>query len=105
MKVELEIPELLTEDAPQPSSQEPATEVRIDWHAWCLERRAGNEQSSWFGKHVFVFVVFFGARFLNVFGFVFRRVCWCWAAFCCVWGSAQMLCCFVSVFGCSGDAS
>ena len=32
--------------------------------------RSGNEQCSWFGEHVFVFVVLFGVRILNVFGFV-----------------------------------
>ena len=36
-----------------------------------LKCRAGNEQCSWFGQHVFVFVVLSCFRILNVFVFVF----------------------------------
>jgi len=51
--------------------------------------RATNEQCSWFGEHVSVFVVSFGVRILNVFGFVFGVL----AVRC----SGIVLCC--SVFG------
>jgi len=61
--------------------------------------RAGNEQCSWFGEHVFVFVVLFGVRILNVFGFVFGVFgvrCSGIVLFCSVFGVYVLLC---SVFG------
>ena len=64
---------------------------------WSIYARAGNEQCSLFGKHVFlfVFVVLFAVWFVNVFGIMFgcvQRLVFDCVFFCLVFGSDVLLC-------------